>query len=196
MKIDTVGKFVSDKIRLLERGDSWSKAMLAKLRRGVGKDPAEVPDIWEVTMGGIPDELTCKSGEFKATEAELAIHTALTLYAMHQQSNAKTVNTADKSFASATRSLISAEKGNEAAVKRRFDAIVTANDMEELAHHARGLIQLMKSSDKPIMLNYPMFAEDLYRFQFPEGKLNVRLKWGQDFYRMTAEEKTLVNKEV
>lgn len=71
---------------------------------------------------------------------------------------------------------------------RRFNAVITSSEMTELAHHARGLIQLMKASDKNIGLDYPQFARDLYNFQFPDGRKNVILRWGQDFYRINKEE--------
>ena len=33
-----------------------------------------------------------------------------------------------------------------------------------------------------ISLNYKRLAGDLYEMQFAEGKRNVCLRWGQDFY--------------
>jgi CRISPR system Cascade subunit CasB len=60
--------------------------------------------------------------------------------------------------------------------------------MEELAHYMRGVIQLLRGED--IELDYPKLAGDIYCFQFPELISGVRLRWGQDFYRKTAEENT------
>lgn len=184
-KINLIWVFVEGKIRLLQNDSPWSKAMLAKLRRGIGKDPSEMPDIWEVTLEGIPRELTGHegTGNFVANQAEMAIHTALTLYALHQQGNSSPVSVSGKSFASAIRNLISADKANENAIKRRFDSIITSDDLMELSNHARGLIQLMKAS-KSITFDYPSFAKDLYKYQYDRGRDEVRLNWGLDFYRM------------
>ena len=162
--------------------------MLAKLRRGIGKDPFDMPELWEVTLNGIPEELTTyDEKDPKPTEAEWAIHTALTLYALHQQGNSSSVNEYKKPFAVAVRRLISPDRSNEESIKRRFDAIITSNDLKELSHHARGAVQLMKSNQS-ISVDYSMFAKDLYAFQFPEGKARVRLRWGQDFYKLNYEQ--------
>ena len=50
----------------------------------------------------------------------------------------------------------------------------------------RGIIQLLRGEGIPI--DYPMLAADLYRYQFNSLVSNVRLKWGQDFYRITITE--------
>lgn len=185
-KINLIGDFVGEKIGLLQNDSPWSKAMLAKLRRGIGKDPSETPDIWDVTINEIPGELTGYEGvgNFVANEAEMAIHVALTLYSLHQQGNSSPVNVSGKSFASAVRNLIVADKNNENAIKRRFDSIITSDDLMELSNHARGLIQLMRASKSDITFDYPKFAKDLYKYQYDRGREEVRLNWGLDFYRM------------
>lgn len=186
-KAEEIYKFVNEKILLLQTESSWSSGMLARLRRGVGKDPSEVPDAWEITLNELPSELLCRgySEKDSVTEAELAVHTALTLYAVHQQ-GINYVVSANKSkgglsFGKAIRRLISPDKINDDPIKRRFDAMVTANDIYELSYHARGLVQLMRSSVVPIKMDYPQFAKDLYDYQ-RNGKDRVRLCWGQDFY--------------
>ena len=57
---------------------------------------------------------------------------------------------------------------------------MTANSLEELATHVRSLIGLMKQHN--IMLDYPLFAVALYRFQQPEARRSVVLDWGKDYY--------------
>lgn len=187
-KSEMIYDFVNMKINQLQVDSPWSKEMLAKMRRGIGKNPFEIPNLWEVTLSGIPEELIAYGDgeDIKATESEWAIHTALTLYALHQQGNSSSVNSRGRSFASAARLLISPDGKNEKGIKRRFDAMVTAGDLAELSHHARSVIQLMKASDLTLSFNYPNFAKDLYSFQFPNGKMNVRLRWGQDFYRFVG----------
>ena len=188
-KSDMIYNFVNEKINLLQTGSPWSKAMLAKLRRGVGKNPSDVPDIWDVTLNGFPEELTGfeGSGNFIANEAEMAVHVALTIFALHQQGNQTSVNLYNRSFATAIRNLINSDKSNENAIKRRFDAIITADTLLELSTHARGLVQLMKSSENT-SFNYPLFAKDLYAFQYSDGQKRIRLQWGLDFYRVRMNE--------
>ena len=45
----------------------------------------------------------------------------------------------------------------------------------------------MKASENT-SFNYPLFAKDLYFFQYPEGKKTVRLRWGLDFYKVRMNE--------
>jgi len=181
--------FVRNKIASLDEESSWSRAMLAKLRRGIGKTPGSVPEIWEITIGDSPDDWQSRDGV--PSYAENAVHAALTLYALHRQGKGGTANdnTRDengnisgKSFGSAVARLISSNGSNEHAIKRRFDAVATASDFKELAHHARGLIQLLKASD--ITMDYPGFARDLFFYQLPGFADKVRLRWGEDFYRV------------
>ncbi|MCB5279505.1 MAG: type I-E CRISPR-associated protein Cse2/CasB [Candidatus Methanomethylophilaceae archaeon] len=183
--------FVSEKISLLQIDGPWSKRMLARLRRGVGKDPVDTPDIWEITFGGIPESLSKYKSDIGTTKAELAIHVALTLYSLHQQGNDFSVNGKNEknnknSFASASRKLIFPDGKNENAIKRRFDSLITALDLTEFSYHARGLVQMMRTADKPIQVNYPQLAKDLYFFQIPEGRRRVLLNWGRDFYRIES----------
>jgi len=184
----TVYGFVRSKVALLDRESPWSRAMLAKLRRGIGKSPGEIPEIWEITIGGSPEEWQRSDG--MPSYAEIAVHTALTLYALHRQGKSGTMSMSGKdemgkslgnSFGRAVAKLI--EGNNDQAIKRRFDAVATATDFSELAQHARGLVQLLKAKD--ITLDYPRFAQDLYAYQFSSGADAVRLHWGEDFYRVS-----------
>ncbi|MDR1404631.1 MAG: type I-E CRISPR-associated protein Cse2/CasB [Candidatus Methanoplasma sp.] len=180
--------FVGGKIALLRRADPWARGILAELRRGVGKDLSDTPGTWDIMFDGMPDF----PGSGVANKAELAIHTALTLYSLHQQSNDVTVSAKDedvnrKSFATGCRRLISPGGKSEQAVKRRFDALITADSLTEFSYHARGFVQMMRTSDVPILVDYPQLAKDLYFYQFPEGKKRVLLKWGRDFYRVKSD---------
>jgi CRISPR system Cascade subunit CasB len=184
-----IDSFVRKKIAALDEESSWSRAMLAKLRRGTGKIPGSIPEIWEITIGDSPDDWQSRDGT--PSYAENAVHAALTLYALHRQGKGEIANdnardengnSSGKSFGSAVARLISPDRSNEQAVKRRFDAVATASDFKELTHHARGLIQLLKANN--ITMDYPRFARDLHFYQIPGYADKVRLRWGEDFYRV------------
>ena len=72
---------------------------------------------------------------------------------------------------------------------RRFNALATAEEITEISHHLRGMIQLLRAAkDGGIPLDYPQLAADLYELQctdprYPQISANVRLRWGQDLYR-------------
>lgn len=72
---------------------------------------------------------------------------------------------------------------------RRFNALATAEEITEISHHLRGMIQLLSAAkDGGIPLDYPQLAADLYELQYTDPRYaqtpaNVRLRWGQDLYR-------------
>lgn len=168
-----------------------SKAALAQLRRGIGKEMGEIPALMGFVLPSEP--LTpLDAGE---TKAEKALYTALTLYAFHQQGSEACVSAGMQeeemavsrrnSFGHAVRKLVHKPEEEE-AVLRRFDKVLTAKDVTELAVHARGLIGLLKK--EKVSLDYPSFALDLYWFQQADARRNVLLKWGKDYYMKQREE--------
>jgi len=181
-EITEIGDFVREKIKILDKESPKSQAACAKLRRAIGKPPGSTPEIWEVTLEGAPDEW--QSCDDEPSPAEWAVHTALTLYAMHRQGKDYSMQSDSISFASATALIIRDDDARLDAIRRRFNAMATAAELTELAYHARSIIQILKAGDIP--MNYPRFAEDLFRFQKPRSKDGVRLRWGEEFYRILS----------
>lgn len=185
-----IRKLTQQKIeRLLPETETpWSRATLAKLRRGIGKQPGELPELFEIVLGDVPEKLYGKGD--RTSYSVWALYTALTLFALHQQGKTRPMSasgngenkSAGNSLGAAVGYLVKQDRDREPAIKRRFDAVITANEFTEFAHHARGLIQLLKAGD--IALDYPRFAEDLYWYQFDGTKNRVRLRWGEDYYRV------------
>lgn len=166
------------------RNESATRSMLANLRRGIGETPGSVPALWDITLNGLPDHL-CGT-DTSPSKAEWCVHTALTLYALHQQGKEfkhQPMNQEGASLGKSLRRLINSED-DEKRVKRRFDAAATSDSLEEFSHHLRGLVQLLKNQNIP--LDYPALAEDLYWFQNPDQRDLVRLGWGRDFYRISS----------
>ncbi|MDD5946251.1 MAG: type I-E CRISPR-associated protein Cse2/CasB [Oscillospiraceae bacterium] len=174
--------YVSGQIDALLRNKDTStgRAQLARLRRGVGKAPGELPELWGVFLNDIDENLLSQNGI--PTHAEWAIYLALTLFALHQQGNGESVNQKDRSLGRATADLMDGQYTDEVRerVMRRFAPVVTAADMPELSHHLRSLVQLLKA--KGIGLDYAKLATDLYDFQFDSSRQKVQLRWGQDFF--------------
>ena len=157
------------------------RADLANLRRGVGKKPGDMPELWGLLFCDLPEELMSKTGE--PTWAEWAVSGALTCYALHQQGAGRNAYAEGQRLGLAIRRLAGNDEEAMKAVQRRFNAFATARDMPECMHHLRGLVQLLRSKDIP--LDYVELAGDLYEFQTPDGAARVRLRWGQDFYRVS-----------
>lgn len=176
-----IKKYVAKKIATLQSGSPESKAILARLRRGLGKDLSESEESWGFIYLDLPESLSYEGSGI--SEAERAIHLALTLFAMHQQGSDRSAHIKDVSFGQAMSGIITKDRGNEDAVIRRFNSLITSDDITELSTHLRNMIQLMKASDRFIGFDYEIFTKDLYYYQFSEGKKNVKITWGKQFYR-------------
>jgi CRISPR system Cascade subunit CasB len=179
--------FVKSKIYQLSEShnESMVKATLAKLRRGVDKAPGSLPDLWDATFNGLPETLLSKDD--KPTYGEWAVHTALTLYALHQQGKdpkIQCMNSDGISLGTAARNLIDSDRNNEEAVSRRFLATAISDNFDRFCWLLRGMVQLFRAKNIP--LDYAMLTEDLYWYQFPDKRDRIRLKWGQDFYRSVS----------
>ena len=168
--------------------ENQRRAELAKLRRGIGHAPGELPDLWGGLLQGMPASFYGTNGP---SHEEWAVYLALTLYALHQQSNDTvcvsqlgcTLGRAVRRLAEQT--VASGQDWTESSVLRRFNALATADSMPEVSHHLRGMIQLLRREGIP--LDYPQLAEDLYQYQFVDGAPNVRLRWGRDLYASPTE---------
>ena len=160
-----------------------SKAQLAQLRRGVGKRAGELPELWGIFLRNMPEELMGKEG--RPSYAEWAIYTALTLFALHQQGHSEPMHAEgeENRLGRAVKKLAHGEEEEE-NVRRKFSITARSDDMEELSYHLKTLVRMLGSND--IKLDYEDLAKDLYRFQFENDADQVRLKWGQDFYRFVG----------
>ena len=186
-----VGQYMNKQLNSLidQKDTSVGKARLARLRRGAGRVPGEIPELWGEFLNGMPEKFISRNGE--PSREEWAIYLSLTLFAIHQQGNTESVHCDDKkkTLGKAVAELIdpSEEESKERErILHRFGPVVTAKDMSELSHHLRCLIQLFSSKD--ISLDYEMLAEDLMWFQFDDKRKNVQLRWGQDFYYKKGED--------
>lgn len=203
--LNVLGKYVNDTIKQLSENlnTSGSKANLAILRRGAGKTPGEMPELWGCFLRDLPEELMGTGSE--PSKSEWAIYLALVMYALHQQGNDIPMNctpndsndtsqqqeqgndtsseeNCPNSLGTAVGKLIKTEEDAERII-RRFNVMATSADITELSYHLRTIISLLNS--EKITLNYSKLAKDLYRYQSssPNIRANVRLEWGRDFYR-------------
>jgi CRISPR system Cascade subunit CasB len=187
---DLVRSLVDKKITRLQNGylanRSNDVAALARLRRGVGKPAGSVLDILEFTYD---EEFVRDSRRDDPTPAEVSAHVCLTLFAVHQQSQRERMHRKGHRLGRSIRALIP-DQGNYVghAVARRFAMLGTADSLDELVHHLRGMAQLMRA--KSVALDYGMLAADLLRWQWPGSSARVRLGWGRDFHRSPKQPET------
>lgn len=152
------------------------KARLAKLRQGIGKNLGDDPILWGEFLKDLPEPL------LKNDKSLNAIYTALTLYALHQQSNSGNHSRVIKkgmSLGKSVRAMIGSDD-EETRMLNKFKALASANDIHEMNIYLRNIIQLIKR--KGIPLDYGQLAVDIYRLQIPKYAPKVRLEWARDFY--------------
>lgn len=156
------------------RGEPRARGELAQLRAAVTAPPGSNPAIWHLTQVPVPPH----TGD-DPTPDEIAAHTALTLYAIHQQSRPDPQHLAGLSLGHAARQLVGrGDKENE-SFRKRFNALVTSSTIGELRYHLKSFTSLLRSNS--VSMSYALLAEDLVRFQRPGGAAKVRRTWARDF---------------
>ena len=187
-----VKKYVAYRLEWLRKmPEHPEKAALANLRRGIGRVPGDLPELWGIFLQDLPEEMQRKTGD--PTREEWAVYLALTFYALHQQGHKVAdlnMNQDGFSLGNAARRLVDPnEEPEDSSVFNRFNALATSSNIRECAHHMRGMIQMLRAKDIP--LDYPRLASDLYELQFLDRAPAVRLNWGRDFwnYNTSEEEK-------
>ncbi|GAA2349006.1 type I-E CRISPR-associated protein Cse2/CasB [Streptomyces violaceusniger] len=192
---DRVRDLVADTIGPLQhellRDGPKAVATLARLRRGAGKQPHQVPDLLGLIDTEPLHDTTADGrlpGEGSLTCAEDAVHVAMTLWAVHQQSRSTGMHRCHRTDApgglgaAVRRLMIERDAGD--AVLKRFVRIGTAPDLPVLAQRLREIVVLLREEDIP--LDYALLARQLYQWQWPQGPETVRRAWGRSFHAYRA----------
>ncbi|MFH8986760.1 type I-E CRISPR-associated protein Cse2/CasB [Streptomyces sp. NPDC017940] len=206
-------------------------AVLARLRRAAGRTVHETPDIWgidgledlarvwdERREANRPDPAGSEAApelyhqeargkrEMSTRAEEDAVHVAVTLWALHQQS----VRDADMhapgwSLGRAVRTLAqgdgdltrTADDGSGAdrqespstprldnelneTLRKRFVRIGTSTSFDMLTVRLREVVLLLRTARIP--LDYARLADQLYRWQHEDLRADVRRAWGRELY--------------
>lgn len=187
-----LGDHVAQVIARLQRGFLRDRpdavAALAELRRAAREEPGATgahEACW------LPDDLLDidPGATDEPSPAERALHTAVTLWALHQQSeHVRPMHVNGTGFAAAIHRL-AAHSPNEATVHTAFAALGTSSTYRELSHHARRLVVQLRGAD--IGFDYGLLADDLRTFQDHRlhpvtgltGPERVRSLWGREYWR-------------
>lgn len=182
-RLGPLGRSLDQRLVQLQRDylsrDPAALAAVARLRRGLGKPAGAVPEIWELTVGTVPARLSW--GRDEPSRAEEAAHAALTLYAMHQQSLSEPAHDPQTPIGQALGRLVLLDRARQTALTRRFMAVATAQTVDELLVHLRGLVMQLRTARRG--MDYARFADDLVDLLTPGRESAVRLAWGRQFYR-------------
>ena len=149
---------------------------LAALRGGLGRQAGEVPRMWRYYT------TLRHSGEVhRQLRAE---HAALSLFALHQQSQATLMHSPGIGLGTAMAKLRIDDKFSPEAVDRRFAAAATATSFPEVTAHLRGLVTQLRALKKPQPLDYTRLLNDLCDWQDPDKVPAVRRRWGSQYFTM------------
>jgi len=190
-----VTKATLDVVNHLQRGyleaprDAWSVRTMAALRHADSAMPGADPEVWEVTLGHLPDDLLGRDAA-PATAAERAIHAAVVLYAIHQQSRSEPMHVPGIGLGQAVRTLSARRSGGpewDPGTISRFQHLCRAQQWGIRIENLRGLIAFMRSEGVP--LDHGRLAADLWRIQTSASD-GVLLDWGRQLHRIPSTDPT------
>ncbi|MDY0810826.1 type I-E CRISPR-associated protein Cse2/CasB [Kitasatospora purpeofusca] len=177
------GAATRDHIGQLQRGyradEAAAVARVAQIRRGAGRPIGALPELWGLT--GL--ERLYPQGRTGSSDAlaENAMHTAVTLWSLHQQSHRETGmhRTSGPQLGGAVRQLMPADDIDE-PLRKRFVRAGAAPTFDILAQRLREIVVLLRREAVP--LDYGLLADQLYRWQLPDGRGEVNRSWGRSFH--------------
>lgn len=153
---------------------------LARLRRGLGRPPG-----FDFTLDRylqVPEDLLGyrPADDAEAADTEHAVHDAVTLYALHQQSRRERMHLDGRGLGQALADLVRRSASPE-GVRRRFAALGTASTYPESIYHLRSLTTMLREQQIP--LDYGLLADDLTILRGLDGQSKVQAIWGREFFR-------------
>nr|WP_072536946.1 type I-E CRISPR-associated protein Cse2/CasB [Anaerococcus mediterraneensis] len=167
-----------------------TKGLLANIRNSINKDSSFNMDVLAFVFEKIPEEFLGFGKDLN--DYEKAILTAVQMYALHQQARTDSVLKLDYKEGDRRQnlgdSLNSMRKNNDddKAIDRRFNAMVTSSNFDELSHHLRQMIKLLKAkSDAKV--DYASLADDLYWF-LKNQRQGIKIKWSRSYYKSNKKE--------
>lgn len=165
-----------------QRETPAGKATLAKLRNSLGRSLNGTSEVWPILFENLPESYLGRKETLTAQEQ--AILTSLQLYAIHQQGlSADILNLEDGYYTLGASFRLIRKEESKNALDQRFNTLITSASYEELVHHLRQLIKLLRSKAKDSgKVNYAKLSQDLYWYLRGYHE-NVKLNWSRDYYR-------------
>ena len=160
---------------------SQSRGNLANIRNSINRPLNNSTNLLQLLFRYLPEDFLSTDG--KLTNEEKAVVTTIQLYALHQQSKKDSMLLSDEDEKwknlGYSLSFLRSEK-NSVAVDRRFNTMITSSTFEELSHHMRQMIKLLKSKTDA-KVNYTKLSGDLYKFLTGYGE-EVKFSWASRYY--------------
>lgn len=173
------------------RENPGTKAIFANIRNSINKDSSVNMDALAYVFKNIPEEFLGFSKNLN--DYEKSILTAVQMYALHQQAKVESVLKIDYKEGERRQnlgdSLNSMRKNNDEdkAIDRRFNAMITSSNFDELNHHLRQMIKLLKAKSEA-KVDYASLADDLYWF-LKNQREGLKIKWSRSYYKFNNKER-------
>lgn len=159
----------------------WAIRLMAQLRHAELTEPGTDPQLWEVTLGRLPEDLL-GHGSGPATASERAVHASLVLYSLHQQSRTEPMHHRGVGLGRAVRTLSSRRSSDpqspDPGTISRFQHLCRAATWSQQLQSLRGLVQLMRAEGIPV--DHARLAGDLWALQTNRHDSTI-LSWGRQF---------------
>lgn len=160
------------------RGKPEAKALLAQLRRTIGKSPVQNPEIWETVLMGVnPDG----GGAGTISPAENAVLLVLGLYAIAcQGQDYKTHPIQQKgvSLGKAVGILVGKDSKKRDAMLIRMKKLIASKNFFQVGVNLRALIPMICKEGG---LDFPLLAKDLVKLDSAKTKNEVSISWARAF---------------
>ncbi|MBP6927743.1 MAG: type I-E CRISPR-associated protein Cse2/CasB [Caldisericia bacterium] len=162
--------FVESLEYLVEKSD---RAGLATLRKGLGKEPGTVTEMYKYVYSRIP-------GQTNLFDEKIYFLIA-SLFALWHQGKQKLEKDFEGDFGKTFNQINKNSKSE--SIEKRFTAIINSH-FDDLPNHLRHAVSLAKSKDVPI--NWSFLLEDL-KWWNNDGK-RVQRKWMKSFLQEEKKE--------
>ena len=178
-------------IRQLYNDGNLNKGVLASVRHATALTSPQAQTLWPVMMAHLEPNMLSQDGQ--PTKAEVAVYTAIRFYAIQQQGTESLVYGPANPHADVKdqgmplfRALARLRRNEETrvALDRRMQPLLATTNVASIINALTHLVSMLKANDQLQKIDYPRLAQDLYWFQQDyEHASQVRLQWGQQYYR-------------
>ncbi|MCT7839538.1 MAG: type I-E CRISPR-associated protein Cse2/CasB [Lactobacillus iners] len=162
---------------------SSTRALFANIRNSINKSSSNNLDALAFVFNNMPEEYIGFGKELN--DYEQAILTAIQMYALHQQSNEKSVLKIEYNEGEKRQNLgdaLSTLRGSDnKSIDRRFNAMILSSNFLQLQNHLRQFIKLLKAKSD-VKVDYAGVADDLFWF-LKNQKDGVKIKWSRSYYK-------------
>lgn len=162
------------------------KEVMSNLKRSYNMDSKESIPTLSFIFSFIPEELQGKGQNLNTFEETVLI--VCQIYSIYSQGKQESViyESEDYPYKNFGYSLskIRATSKNKEGLDKRFNALITSNDINELKHHLRQVTLILKTNGNE-KIDFATLGSDIYQF-LHLNKSPIRVKWARDYYRYNA----------